>query len=132
MGNFLGLCQDLVRKLSGCYLQLVGFIVCGNKLFNLSILTDKQPLQWKQAKVVPIPKTTDATSPSCYCPISLIPVISKVLERHIRNLIMDHLHLHHFISDHQWGFLEGRSTVTAFVKCTGSETLKMVPLLFLQ
>ena len=88
------------------------------KLFNVSILSGKLPLQWKQAKIVPIPKTTDATSPSCYRPISLIPIISKVLERHISNLIMDHLHHHCFISDRQWGFLEGRSTVTALIRCT--------------
>ena len=88
------------------------------KLFNLSILSGRVPSQWKKANIVPIPKTSDATSPSCYRPISLIPVISKVLERHICNLIIDHLQLRNFISDRQWGFLEGRSTVTALIKCT--------------
>lgn len=88
------------------------------KLFNLSITSGKIPLRWKQAHVVPIPKTSVATSPSCYRPISLIPVISKVLERHVSNLIMDHLNQNDLICDHQWGFLEGRSTVTALIKCT--------------
>ena len=41
------------------------------KLSNFFMLSGKLPLQWKQAQVVPIPKTTDATSLTCYCPISL-------------------------------------------------------------
>ena len=88
------------------------------KIFNLSIISSKIPLCWKQAYVVPIQKMPDATSPSCYRPISLIPVISKVLERHMSNLIMDYLYQNDLICDHQWGFLEGRSTVTALIKCT--------------
>ena len=88
------------------------------KLFNLSMSSGKLPSQWKHARIIPVPKNSDTTSPTCYRPISLIPIISKVLERHVCNLIMDHLQLSNFISDHQWGFLEGRSTVTALIKCT--------------
>ena len=82
------------------------------KLFNLSLSSGKLPSQWKHGRIIPVPKNSDATSPTCYRPISLIPIISKVLERHVCNLIMDHLQQNNFISDHQWGFLEGRSTVT--------------------
>lgn len=88
------------------------------ELFNLSITSGRIPLQWKRALVVPIPKNADHSSPTCYRPISLIPVISKVLERHLCIQIIDHLHLHDLISDSQWGFLEGRSTVTALLRCT--------------
>ena len=31
---------------------------------------------------------------------------------------MDYLYQNDLICDHQWGFLEGRSTVTALIKCT--------------
>ena len=37
----------------------------------------------KNAKVVPFPKTNDLSDPSNYRPISLLPVISRPLERHI-------------------------------------------------
>ena len=41
------------------------------------------PPALKKAKVVPLPKTSDLSDPSNYRPISLLPVISKPLERHI-------------------------------------------------
>ena len=56
--------------------------------------------------------------PSCYCPISLLPIVSKVLERHICDILLDHLHSLNFISSNQWAFQEGRTTITAIIKCT--------------
>ena len=88
------------------------------KLFNLSIQLGQLPSQWKRSLIVPIPKSSSTGSPSCYRPISLLPIVSKVLERHICNILMDHLQSLNFISNNQWGFLEGRSTVTALIKCT--------------
>ena len=88
------------------------------KVLNLSIRLGQLPSQWKQSLIVPIPKTSSADSPSCYRPISLLPVVSKILERHICDLLQDHLQSLNFISDKQWGFQEGRSTVTALIKCT--------------
>ena len=88
------------------------------KVLNLSIRLGQLPSQWKQSLIVPIPKTSPADSPSCYRPISLLPVVSKILEQHICDLLQDHLQSLNFISDKQWGFQEGRSTVTALIKCT--------------
>ena len=45
-------------------------------------------------------------------------MISKILERHICDILLDHLQSLNFISDKQWGFLEGQSTVTALIECT--------------
>ena len=70
------------------------------KLFSLSITSGKF---LQNGRIVPVPKNSDATSPSSYHPISLIPIISKVLERRVCNLIMDHLQLSTFISNRQWG-----------------------------
>ena len=56
------------------------------RLFNLSIKTGKVPHQWKISSVVPIPKASPNTdNPRTYRPISLLPVISKLLERHIHS-----------------------------------------------
>ncbi len=41
--------------------------------------------------------------------------MSKVLEKHIYSLIIDHLTEHQLLSDAQWGFLPGRSTVSALL-----------------
>jgi hypothetical protein len=45
------------------------------------------PDLWKQAKVTPIPKLNNATDPKDFRPISVLPVLSQLLEKHI------HIHL---------------------------------------
>ena len=45
-----------------------------------------------------------------YRPISLLCILSKVLERYVFNRLIDYLS--HSLSEHQHGFLKGRSTVT--------------------
>ena len=53
--------------------------------------------------------------PTNYRPISLLPIVSKLLERHVYNIIMNHLvHFNPLMMNH-WGFLEGRSTVTSLL-----------------
>ena len=73
-------------------------------------------VHWKKSAIVPIPNASDMSTPSAnYRPISLLLLLSKLLERH---LIIQHLQVHKILSASQWGFLEGRSTVTALIKCT--------------
>ena len=43
----------------------------------------KLPAEWKLAQVNPIPKQGSKSDPSNYHPISLLPVISKLMEKHI-------------------------------------------------
>ena len=68
------------------------------KLFNLSISTGNYPSAWKKARVVPIPKGADPTLVNNYRPISILPTVSKILEKHVKTLIEDHLRLHAPIS----------------------------------
>lgn len=67
--------------------------------------------QWKVSLVIPIHKQGDRANPSDYHPISLLPIISKVLEQHITNKLRSILS----ISDQQWGFIPGRSTTGAIL-----------------
>ena len=60
------------------------------KLFNLSLKSGIFPDDWKFAKIVPIPKSGDLTNPSNYRPISILPLLSKLLERHVYNLLSAH------------------------------------------
>jgi len=85
-------------------------------LFNLSINTGKIPQKWKISSVVPIPKTpTNSTDPYKYRPISLLSVVSKLLEKHIYALLLQHLIENSLLSESQWGFTSGKSTVTALL-----------------
>ena len=85
------------------------------KLFNLSLKTSIFPTDWKFAGVVPIPKAGNPESPSNYRPISILPIISKLLEKHVHNLLYQHLSNNCPISPKQWGFTEGKSTTTALL-----------------
>ena len=87
-------------------------------LFNLSTSKGKFPRLWKTATVVPIPKSSNKHSLSGYRPISLLPIVSKMLENDIHSWIFQHLDDHSPISDAQWGFQGRKSTVTALVAAT--------------
>ena len=83
------------------------------KLFNLSISTGSFPQAAKSSVVVPVPKSTDHTLPSNYRPISLLAILSKVLEKYICTLVMEELDLSSHSVFHQWGFRSGHSTSSA-------------------
>ena len=83
------------------------------KLFNLSLKTGTFPQAAKMSFIMPIPKSMDPTSPSNYRPISLLAILSKVLERHVSSLILEELHLRDHPAFHQWGFRTGHSTGSA-------------------
>ena len=85
------------------------------RLVNQSVKSGCFPVLWKVSNIVPIPKSGDSTSPCNYRPISLLSIISKLLKRHVQNLLKDHLIERNLISDSQYGFLSGRSTTTALL-----------------
>ena len=58
-------------------------------MFNESLSHGKVPSAWKKANIIPIHKKGSRTNASNYRPISLLPVISKVLERCIFNKIIN-------------------------------------------
>ena len=88
-------------------------------IFNLSIQSGILPSDWKHSHIVPIPKSkTPSSSPSDYRPISLLPIVSKVLERHIYNFLFDFCTHHHLISNSQFGFRPGFSTLSALLSVT--------------
>ena len=87
-------------------------------LFNLSITKSHFPKLWKSARVVPIPKSTSKHSSPGYRSISLLLILSKLLEKHFHLLITDHLSEHHPLLDAQWRFQKGKSTLTALLSAT--------------
>ena len=85
-------------------------------LCNLSLKTTVFPSQWKCAKVTPIFKNRgDPSNPSNYRPVSLLNAIGKVFDALQSQFLLDYLLRNHLISDHQFGFLPGRSTTLQLV-----------------
>ena len=88
------------------------------RIFNLSISSGLVPLEWKSSFVVPIPKSSPASSSaSNYRPISLLNLISKLLEKHMGSILYDHDFCinSNLISPLQFGFLPHRSTTSALL-----------------
>ena len=88
------------------------------KLFNLFLQSGTIPSVWKKSLVVPIPKNSEMKDPTNYQPISLLPIVSKVLECHVYNIVLNHLVHCNPLTANQWGFLEGRSTIASLLYIT--------------
>ena len=71
------------------------------------------PDKLKLSKVVPIYKKGPRSQPSSYRPISLIPVLAKVLEYVIFNQLYEYLELNGFLNINQFGFRRKKSTIDA-------------------
>ena len=56
------------------------------RLSNTSITLGKLPDEWKIYHITPIPKPDDHSNPPNYQPISLLSMLSKLLEKHVANL----------------------------------------------
>ena len=68
--------------------------------------------------VIPIPKSNKLSDPGNYRPISLTCILCKLLEKHMYNIMYHHLVNNNQLSDSQWGFRSGRSTVCALLSVT--------------
>ena len=86
------------------------------RIFNLSISSGLVPLEWKSSFVVPSPKSSPASSSaSNYRPISLLNLISKLLEKHMHSILYDFCINSNLISPIQFGFLPHHSTTSALL-----------------
>lgn len=85
-------------------------------IFNSCIEDSTFPSYWKNAIVVPYPKTSDPKSLSELRPISLLPVLSKIFEQLLHSQILTYLNENNLIPTCQSGFRKGHSTSSALVK----------------
>lgn len=60
-------------------------------LFNSIIDSRIYPSIWKKAIVTPIPKSSDPSLPKDFRPISVLPAVSKILEKVLLHQISIHL-----------------------------------------
>ena len=83
------------------------------KLVNLSLKTKVFPDDWKTACVVPIPKTGDPSVPSNNRPISLLSVLSKILEKVVSVQLISYLTETSILHPSQFGYRSCHSTEDA-------------------
>ena len=74
------------------------------RIFNLSLSQGVFPHELKIARVIPIYKAGDKLSVNNYRPISLLPVLSKVLEKLMATRLMKYLQDNELLYQYQFGF----------------------------
>lgn len=87
-------------------------------LVNAILTTSVFPNAWKIARVVPIPKSGLVHEPCDLRPISILPVMSKVVEHIIKNQVLQSTFFNLYES--QYAFRHGYNTTSLLLKLTDS------------
>ncbi len=103
--------NDLLKKIITTIIKPLTFII------NHALTSGKFPNEWKLAKVVPIYKGKGAPEDcSNYRPISLLPTMSKVIEKVIEHQIRNYMNMNLFWMHNQYGFRKHHETNHAVIK----------------
>lgn len=86
------------------------------RIRNMSISMAVFPKQWKCARVTPIFKGGDKSDMNCYRPISILPILSKILERHVYDSLYGFLSSNILLYDQQSGFRRHHSCQSVLIK----------------
>lgn len=80
-------------------------------IVNFSLQNGIVPSRWKQALITPIPKKDKVTTLNDLRPISILPTLSKILEKIVFNQLKNHIDAHDIhLPNTQSGFGPGYST----------------------
>ena len=116
-----------IDKISSKIIKIAAPIISNSltHIFNQSITLCSFPNEWKIAKVTPIFKSGKKNLPENYRPISVLPILSKIMERILYNQLCEYLTKNNLLSEKQFGFRKHHSTATALLDCTNSWYLNM-------
>ena len=101
---------------------IVSYITC---IINTSIVTGVLPAACKHSLVIPLFKSGDISDASNFRPISLLPIVSKVLEKVVANQLIQYLEYNQLLSNSQHGFRPKLSTETALTIITDNIYINM-------
>ena len=103
-----GIGHKIIKMAANCLSPIIAGLI------NRSINSGSFPSQMKCAKVFPVYKGGHKSDPSNYRPISILPTISKIFEKHVNKHLMNYLNK--LIHENQSGFRQKHSCQTALVK----------------
>ena len=82
-------------------------------LYNQSLREGVIPTTWKQSSITPIHKGGSHDDPSNYRPISVVPILAKILEKIVSNYqLSSYLEENQLFHPHQVHFVVGSQLVT--------------------
>ena len=84
----------------------------------MSIIQGSVPDELKSARVVPLYKKNDKTDVGNYRPVSILSIVSKILERVIYDQLEQYLVQNSLLYEYQSGFRHGFSTDTCLIHLT--------------
>ena len=95
-----------------CMLKDCARVISGplTHLINLSLTSGTVPNDWKIAKVTPIHKSGSIDDYNNFRPISVLPVLSKILERAVHTQFIQYIESNNILSKYQFGYRKKRST----------------------
>ena len=94
-------------------------------LLNLSIRTGTFPNLWKCSKITALFKSGDRSNASHYRPISILPTLSKILEKAVHLQLYQYLVTNDLLTTKQFGFRKGISTESALINFADEVLLNM-------
>ena len=94
-------------------------------IINQIMKTGVFPNKMKLAKVIPIYNKDDPTQVTNYRPISLLPVLSKVVEKTIAKQLSEYFEENKLFNQNQYGFRPGHSTEHAALELVDKITSQM-------
>ena len=84
-------------------------------LFNFSLEMGQVTSEWKLALVTPVPKGGWSEKVEDFRPVSISPVVAKLLERVVQWQLYAYLHKHSILNVAQSGFCPGHATQDVLV-----------------
>ncbi|KAL0832519.1 hypothetical protein ABMA28_000732 [Loxostege sticticalis] len=100
-------------KINSYFLNIPGEDKAITAMVNRSISECTFPELWKVAVVKPLPKTSQPTTVHELRPISILPCLSKILERIVCDQLTKYLEEQDILPHYQSGFRKGYGTATA-------------------
>jgi len=73
-------------------------------LFNFSLKTGQVASEWKLARAMPVPKDCGSEKVEDFRPVSVLPVVAKLLELVVQRQLYAYLYLHPILNVAQSGF----------------------------
>ena len=110
--GFDGLSTIILKSIKGIIIKRLTLII--NQILDTGVF----PGNLKIAKIIHIFKKDDRTVFNNYRPISLLPIMSKVVEKVIADQMNEFFVKHRLLFDHQYGFRSGHSTEHAALELT--------------
>ena len=74
------------------------------------------PDLWKEALIIPLPKSNDVKCMTDLRPISILPILSKILEKIVHKQLFEFVNENNILYENQSGFRKGHSTITALTR----------------